>query len=329
VTVLFQKCRCLFLVVGLAIAPSGFAVSFTHFFVFGDSLSDTGNRASISLPFVWPYYKNRVSNGPVAVDQLGARLSLPVNASLHLVAQSGGTNYAVAGAIARGAGSIDLDRQVDAFLTKYVNKAPAGALYVMMIGANDVRDAIVATSTSAANQIVDGAAAQIKVQLDRLLQAGAGNIAVVNVPDLGITPEARIVSQQNGDPGLIARASQLSGRFNSQLATRLQQIESASGVDLIEFDFYTQFNSVLANATSLGFTNITDACFEPGSLSFHPDCFLGTGFDRFVFFDELHPTSKTHKLIGNALYNTVNSHVPTTSNNSIGIGGILMLLLED
>jgi len=324
-----KKWRCLICVICLSVTPTGFAASYSHLFIFGDSLSDTGNRASISLPFVWPYYKNRVSNGPVAVDQLGARLGLPVNASLHLVAQSGGTNYSVAGAIARGNGSIDLNGQVDAFLIKFANKAPAVALYVMMIGANDVRDAIVATSSSAANQMVDSAAARIKVQLERLLQAGARNIAIVNVPDLGVTPEARIVSQENGDPGLIARATQLSVRFNNQLTMRLQQIELASGVDLIEFNFFAQFNSTLANSTTLGFTNTTDACFEPGSLSFHPDCFLGTGFDRFIFFDELHPTSKTHGLIGDALFNTINSHVATTSNNSIGLGGILMLLLED
>ncbi len=325
-----RKYRWVILIAGCAISPISFAASFTHLFIFGDSLSDTGNRASTSLPFVWPYYKNRVSNGPVAVDQLGARLSLPVDASLHLVGQSGGTNYAVAGAIARGTGSIDLDRQVDAFLARFTNQAPTDALYVMMIGANDVRDAIVTTNSSAANQIVDNAAAQVKTQLNRLIAAGARHIAVANIPDLGATPEARIVAQQNGDPGLIARATQLSQRFNNQLSSRTQQVELASGIDLIEFDFFVQFNSLLANASALGFTNTTDACFEPDSLGFHPDCFLGAGFDRFVFFDELHPTAKTHKLIGNALFDAIDSHVPsTTGNGHLGLEGILLLLLDD
>ncbi len=326
---LIRQRRWLLCAFSLVLTPNLFAASFNHLFVFGDSLSDTGNRASISLPFVWPYYKNRVSDGPIAVDHLGSKLNLPVDASRHLVAQSGGTNYAVAGALAGGNGNIDLNRQVDAFLSRFANKAPKDALYIMMIGANDIRDAIIAASPSAANQIVDNATMQIEVQLNRLLQAGARYIAIANVPDLGVTPEARMVSQENGDPGLIARATQLSVRFNNQLTARLLQIESTSGIDLIEFDFFTQFNSLLANTSSLGFVNTTDACFEPDSFSFHPDCFFGTQFDRFVFFDELHPTSKTHGFLGDALFDVVNSHVPTTSSKDINLSGILLLLLDD
>ncbi len=60
----------------------------------GDSLSDTGNFASITFDFPWPYYKNRVSNGPLAVDVLAAKRGLSAETFLHLVSESGGGNVA-------------------------------------------------------------------------------------------------------------------------------------------------------------------------------------------------------------------------------------------
>jgi len=45
--------------------------SYTQVYVFGDSLSDTGNLASVTGDFPSsPFYMNRVSNGAVAVEIL-------------------------------------------------------------------------------------------------------------------------------------------------------------------------------------------------------------------------------------------------------------------
>jgi phospholipase/lecithinase/hemolysin len=101
-------CLCLLLPIGAYAQNAG-----PKLFVFGDSLSDTGNLASFSPnkfchPADFPigddcnglfYQQNRVSNGPVAVEILSANLgSGEPEAAL---AVAGGTNYAVAGATAR------------------------------------------------------------------------------------------------------------------------------------------------------------------------------------------------------------------------------------
>ncbi len=55
--------------------------TFSRLYVFGDSLSDTGNLASVKGDFPFPYSMTRVSNGLVGVDILAARLDLTVEPS--------------------------------------------------------------------------------------------------------------------------------------------------------------------------------------------------------------------------------------------------------
>ena len=70
----------------LSLIASGLASadSFSRLYVFGDSLSDTGNAASVVNDLPPPYYKNRFSNGPVAVEVLAKKLGLSADASLYL-----------------------------------------------------------------------------------------------------------------------------------------------------------------------------------------------------------------------------------------------------
>ena len=52
------------------------------------------------------------------------------------------------------------------------------------------------------------------------------------------------------------------------------------------------FNNILNNAESLGYTNKDDACvYALSGGGFNPEC----NFETFVFFDEIHPTAVTHE----------------------------------
>jgi phospholipase/lecithinase/hemolysin len=75
--------------------------SFSAEYVFGDSLSDNGNLASVEGAFPDPpSFDNGFTNGPVAVQLLAQSLGLSANASLWLTGPPAGTNYAVGGATA-------------------------------------------------------------------------------------------------------------------------------------------------------------------------------------------------------------------------------------
>ena len=84
-------------ILAIGIAPLA-ASDISQLVIFGDSLSDTGNLGSVIGGIPAPYFNNRISNGPVAVETLSAKFNDTANASLHLLGLNAGHNYAVAGA---------------------------------------------------------------------------------------------------------------------------------------------------------------------------------------------------------------------------------------
>ena len=268
--------------------------SFSQVFVFGDSLSDTGNLASISNDFPFPYYMNRVSNGPVAVETLAAKLGLSVDASLHLLSLNEGSNYAVARGNAYGDEIFDLGTQLYGFYANHGFVAPADALYVLFIGGNDVRDAaLLEPDLAVAQSLVKAAAMEVRHAIESLTQAGARSFLLVNAPNISVIPETRFYA--SGNPSLIDRALLLSELYKELLHDTAEQLEANSHINISEFDLFKFFNKLLKKADKYGFSNATEACFstliyQDEEAPFHPDCNYGMNFDQFIFFDEIHPT---------------------------------------
>lgn len=296
--------RYLAVVLLLWIAPvAADDASFSSLYVFGDSLSDTGNLAAVRGDFPAPYFQNRVSNGPLAVDVLAERLGLSARASLYLLGRQEGGNYAVAGARARGNDFIDLPSQVVMFLAQQGNDAPERALYVVFIGGNDVRDARDEPNAERANAIVDDAVSEIANNVQLLLRAGARSLLVMNSPDVSLLPENALLTAATGDRFVAQRATRVSERFRVQLGRALQRLQREHDQAwLQEVDVYTASRLIARQAAQFGISNTTEACFSSETSTFHPDCAGGAGFDRFYFFDEIHPSAKVHRLIGEGIY---------------------------
>ena len=124
---------------------------------------------------------------------LAESLGLTANASLWLTAPAvpAGTNYAVAGATSAfaaigGPTDINLPQQVAAYSAFASDHADPNALYVVMIGGNDVRNAALQGTGIAA---VTMASARNWRQISTLADEGAKHFLVVNVPNVGIIPE--------------------------------------------------------------------------------------------------------------------------------------------
>ncbi len=140
--------------------------AFDRLVVFGDSLSDTGNAG-------------RFSNGPVWVEQLASRLGVALAPN-----RQGGLNFAVGGArLDPLSGPHSLRAQTDHFLRTPV--APTRTLYIVYGGGNDLLAAVGRPDGPA---MVDRAVASLKSVLEDLLQQGATDILVPNLPDVGMTP---------------------------------------------------------------------------------------------------------------------------------------------
>lgn len=266
----------------LATGFTGNASAYSTLYVFGDSLSDTGNvfTATGGLPLA-PYFNGRITNGPNWVDALAGNLGLDSTASLQ-----GGTNFAWAGAPtgAPFTSSVPtLTQQVAGYLAATGGFADPSGLYVVFGGGNDVRQGSITGSVS-----------NITAMISDLAAAGATTFLVPNLPNIGITPEA-----QAGGPAVVAGATFLSTTFNAQLADALPGLATGLGVTIFELDIFGIVNDIIANPGAYGFSNTTSRCYE-GPLGVGGPAPTCANPDEYLFWDAIHPTSAAHQILGNA-----------------------------
>lgn len=295
------------------------AAGYTNIFVFGDSLSDIGNLHAVDAK-----YPVRFSNGPVAVEDLAKDLGLSLTPAFYLTLPPGtppsqyGNDYAVAGAVATDEGNpINLPTQVNAFLQIHGGHAPSGALYVVMIGGNDIfaaQDIVMNgswDSGTAADKRVSDAAASVKKELNTLIAAGATHILVVDAPDVGKTPMTRIKAAklaanatnfyQNvvaSELPMITRA--LSVDYDLRLDLAVSNVEANDNINIKQYSLFHLLDKLTNDPDDYGYTNVTDPCLYELTVStphLNPSC----DFNSWLFYDEIHPTAVTHKRAGDGM----------------------------
>ena len=306
------------------------AADYNDVYVFGDSLSDIGNLKQLD-----PSVPERFTNGPVAVEIIAGGLGFALTPSSHLTAPfPTGTNFAIAGAKAVDEDGneltpdINLPTQVNAFLQSKAGVAPADALYIVMIGGNDIRaareigSAGVLASTfgekwaanRAARASISTAVASQVAQVQKLVNAGAKDILVINAPNVGAIPETDIVTAEIKDAAtyyfqkieasfIPAATKILSKKYNYQLSQQLNSLDGAFDVNIIEFNLFGFLSGEINNAQQIGYTNTDDACifiFSQGG-AINPECTDFPFASGFIFWDEIHPTTTAHQRAGQAV----------------------------
>ncbi len=323
----------------LSLAPAAVALPYTAEYVFGDSLSDNGNLAEAlvangttkgNFPNP-PSYHDSFTNGPVAVQLLANSLGLTLDPSLFLTGFrdvgnlfgpnfTPGTNYAVAGAKATSAPGpgIDLGQQVGAFGVRTGGAADPAALYVVMIGGNDVRNAATLAGTGAQDAAVTTGVQTELAAIQALAGYGARNFFVVNVPDVGAIPE----SKARGDS---AAATRLSQEYDNLLASGIGKL-SLFGSSLTQFDLYGFNANILANAASYGLTNTVDPCYTntPFSAATTPQCGPNAqNIGSFAYWDAIHPTATVQALWASGFEAAL--EVPEPSSAGLVAAGLMMI----
>ncbi|NNF51372.1 MAG: SGNH/GDSL hydrolase family protein [Gammaproteobacteria bacterium] len=117
---------------------------------------------------------------------------------------------------------------------------------------------------------------------------GARNIAVVNLPDLSLSPAAAA-----GGPAIQGAFAQTVAIYNSLLSTALGALTGAlPGVNIIEVDAGALLQNAVANPAAFGLENVTAPCVETG-------CFLNPDIDpnTYLFWDSVHPTATVHEVV--------------------------------
>ncbi|MBZ5488951.1 autotransporter domain-containing protein [Halomonas aquamarina] len=277
-----------------ALAEATFSDTFEDTVFFGDSLTDSGYyRAAIEqllpiapgqLDFIGRFTDNP---GPVWAEHVAARYG-----SNAAPATAGGNNYAAGGArVAASSSSLfglapSVSDQLASYLAATGGVADSNALYAVWGGANDLFT--VSGGDDAASVIGSTAFATAEV-VGALESAGARHVLLFNVPDLGLTPRF------NDDPASSAGATALARQYNETLYTAV----AASGFDVIPVDTFGLLQEVAAAPGDYGFTNVVEpACTQPLPLCNQATLVAPDAGDTYLFADEIHPTSATHRIIG-------------------------------
>lgn len=301
----------LLLLVAMPPLYAGAPAPFSRLVIFGDSLTDPGNAFALTggvatAPFdpipgaAYAIGGHHFSNGVTWAEHLTRKLQLGkdgANSVKPAFAEPGNfTNYAVGGA-RTASGPVSLTAQVVAFLSDFGGVADSDALYVIWIGGNDVRDALVAAffdptlATSIA--IITSAVTTEAANIGALAGAGATQFLVLNAPNLALTPAVKELG-----PTAVFVATLLSGAYNAGLTAALDGLETAIPViDIIRFDTFALLSTVADAPEDFGLENSMDSCITPGVI-------VGAICDKpkdFLFWDFIHPTKTTHRLIGEAV----------------------------
>lgn len=324
----------LFAAASVSVPPTlASSLSVNQLFIFGSSLLDAGNIYALTentIPPSPPYFNGRFSNGPVWSDYLASSfgLNLTLVTSLPVGDPSEGINFAFAGGntddthISGNPNLPGLQQQVDAFLGFLGGETlnNPNALALVQEGTNDYFGGQTNPSIPVAN---------LTTQIQRIASAGVENIVVANLPDLGRAPLGLGLGPA-GSEGLSA----LTNVHNALLAQSLNQLRQVNpNTNFIGFDLFGIFNAVLDDPERFGFANVTEGCTNANPLDFpnlpdplyNPDCGADLEVQNtFAFFDNQHPTTRTHQLIADATVRAV--HVPEPSPvSALGVMGLALL----
>lgn len=263
----------------------GFAGPFSGLYVFGDSLSDTGNHFDLLGSPAGPYWEGRPSNGPVWVEHVAEHWGLPHPTASRL----GGNNYAHAGAQTGGGLSTlpgspvpNVGIQIESFRSGG-GTFTENDLVVLWVGHNDVRGEIPASEFGA----------NFQEHLGDLYSLGARQVLI----------------------GTLAGGSAVS--HNSQLNRALRTVDM-DGAHVAKFEFEKTLLSIAPDPSRHGFVHLDGRACRPCTIKnmLDPDFTVGPGgvaenADEYLFFDEaFHPTRALHAFLGSEAISAIGQIIP-------------------
>ena len=298
------------------------------FYVFGDSLSDTGNDYILTKlqkidPTLPPsdsphktYYLGRFSNGPVAAEYLWRQLhdGAPLTPFLSNpnIPSTGGVSFAFGGSTSGYLNQVPgglfvpgVLGQIELYRKVLKGKPKSKTLYAIWTGANDY----LMGRTEQPSEVVTN----IVKAIQTLYSLGARDFLIPNLPDLGLTP---MVQMTEGGPAQLLALTQ---SHNALLAEALNQLRPRlKGIRIFHVDLFTLSQNLLTDTQKVTIAPPALESLVPGIGA--SECFLvdpstcpdvdfsaETRPPHFAFWDLMHPTTFIHKLYGDAMRESLNA----------------------
>lgn len=317
---------CSLLALAAPLSESAIAVSFDRMYVFGDSLSDTGNVSNVTRfvqtldpstsvqPPSPPYFQGRYSNGPLWVDYLADAFDVDLVPSSTLalpapitVTPSGSVtvNENFAGRtvdrsvnFAFGGAQSDLNNAVDPRLPGILRETNAFLSDHLAAGAQADKDALYVVWAAGANDYQPSTFAEpdkaiasvmknIAQSITTLFDLGARNFLIPNAPNLGLTPLALAAGPQVS--GLL---TDISKGHNALLQSTLTSLgQSLTGAKLVSLDINGLLARAIADPGRYGFVETQTSCLNQVTLA------VCDAPDQYLFWDGIHPSGKAHQVV--------------------------------
>ena len=272
-----------------AVLASQPVIAQTSLIFFGDSLTDKGRLYEATgglLPPSSDYYQGRFSNGPTYAETLPGLLGVPDSNVVNFAfagAESGMTNSHPRYAQLFTSLNVGALHQVDRAVA--MRAVGPNSLAVYFIGGNDYRyHALTVPPQTLVTRVIGN----INTGISTLAQAGQKNFVVLNLPNMGYTPAARVLGASDA-------FGQLAAAHNAALAQAVDGLESRLGVDITLVALDDLFDDVVANPGLYWLSNTQDPCFYDDGRR-PRDCSTTEAENSGLFYDNIHPTAHVHRI---------------------------------
>jgi len=303
------------------------AKGFNTIYVLGDSLSDQGNMFLTTSKIAWPadeyqyfssipnttfYNEGRFTNGENYVDRLAEKLKLVV-----LPTEAGGGNYAIGGAQVSSNVLLapylpssfyyPLNVQSYNFAQDHNNIPDPESLYIVFSGSNDVSDQILRIAQNPTGGLetaclaLDEAVKGVQRAVEAFIAAGARDILVSLVPDLGLIPATNPVNFSNST-AVSELATALTNYFNAKVVETLKGYTQGN---IIVFDTASFLREMVADPSRYGLENVVAPCYNEYVYTPSADAAACDTPDTYLFWDFQHPTTVVHKLLADQMLQRV------------------------
>jgi outer membrane lipase/esterase len=263
------------------------SAQFSGIYFFGDSLTDMGSFKPVLPPGTGLFTTNPGPMWALPFAQHYGFTATPANQGGNDYAYGGGNVTALPGYpdAPPTSSAVPIVTQISQHLAK--GPLDPSAIYSVWGGANDMNATLEKVFTGQMTQAqaqayMAGVAQDLVAQVARLSAAGARYIIVVDVPDVGKTPDAVDAHQS-------AAITAFAQYFNGLVRTGLDGL----GIQTIRLNTFALLDEVMANPAAYGFTNSTQrACgATPALICTSANFVTPNAPQTYVYADGHHPTT--------------------------------------